>query len=417
MKPRILFVIACILLASGSLIAQEVLTNKTIIRMVKAKLSDELIIDALNSSVPNFNLSADSLKILQEANVSELVIKAMAMKSNVDYVSPSENKGIIVLNQQDVASNQEIEQTLVSESMKMEIKSDFLYPDYPEIKITFREYVKPIKLIVQYYNNEFERLSGMIHDWNKQHLDSIQKADEINSKIISLEQQLIEKQNAGTNEFSPDILALKSQLNDYRNRHKVLRTNMSNYGLKMNKNLTTYIETNSKILSSLYNSVSGSVKSFDNNPLEQSLPDSLTIAKKIIDTQVIYYISPLNQLLRWYQNQIVNINKLTDNWNHLIADKIVKINAVNENKNELKAKLKKYETEPKKYKTEISSTKKEIDACTKDIRKLTTDMKNESKQLSGSIEQTGKVVQSSLKERFNDILERINYSYQEKLNL
>jgi hypothetical protein len=55
----------------------ETLTNSIILKMVRAKLSDELIIDEINNSRTSFNVSTDSIKLLLGNNVSEAVIRAM----------------------------------------------------------------------------------------------------------------------------------------------------------------------------------------------------------------------------------------------------------------------------------------------------------------------------------------------------
>jgi len=55
----------------------EKLTNSTILKMVKAKLSDDLIIGEINSSEVRFELSADSVNYLKKENVSSYVIQAM----------------------------------------------------------------------------------------------------------------------------------------------------------------------------------------------------------------------------------------------------------------------------------------------------------------------------------------------------
>jgi hypothetical protein len=58
------------------------LTNSTIINLVKTKISDDLIINLINSSPVNFNTSVDSMIYLSGQNVSSQVILAMrnAMK-------------------------------------------------------------------------------------------------------------------------------------------------------------------------------------------------------------------------------------------------------------------------------------------------------------------------------------------------
>lgn len=55
----------------------DILTNSTIINLVKTKLSDDLIINLINSSGVNFNMSVDSMIFLSNQNVSSAVIMAM----------------------------------------------------------------------------------------------------------------------------------------------------------------------------------------------------------------------------------------------------------------------------------------------------------------------------------------------------
>jgi len=71
----------------------EILTNSSVIKMVKSNLSDDLIINVINSSIVNFNTSIDSIISLSSQNVSSPVIKAMknAMKSKTDSSSNGNN--------------------------------------------------------------------------------------------------------------------------------------------------------------------------------------------------------------------------------------------------------------------------------------------------------------------------------------
>ena len=61
--------------------ATDMLTNSTIITMVKTKISDDLIVNIINKSMVNFNMSVDSMIFLSNQNVSSAVI--MAMKNAV----------------------------------------------------------------------------------------------------------------------------------------------------------------------------------------------------------------------------------------------------------------------------------------------------------------------------------------------
>jgi len=68
-----------LLLAAGGLaivLAQETLTNESIIKMVKASLSDDVIVNVVNLQPGKYSLSADSLIALKNANVSPRVMTA-----------------------------------------------------------------------------------------------------------------------------------------------------------------------------------------------------------------------------------------------------------------------------------------------------------------------------------------------------
>ncbi len=57
--------------------ASDVLTNADVIKMVKAKLGDDIIISTVNTSDCNFDTSVNGMVKLKEAGVSDPVIKAM----------------------------------------------------------------------------------------------------------------------------------------------------------------------------------------------------------------------------------------------------------------------------------------------------------------------------------------------------
>ncbi|WP_260706084.1 hypothetical protein [Edaphobacter flagellatus] len=60
---------------------QKTLTNDSIIRMVNANLSDDLVIQAINSQPGKYTTDGDSLTDLKDAGVSERVVAAMINKN------------------------------------------------------------------------------------------------------------------------------------------------------------------------------------------------------------------------------------------------------------------------------------------------------------------------------------------------
>ena len=70
--------IPCVLgLACSIAIAQQSLTNDAVTRMAKAGLSDDLIIQTINSQPSNFQTGANDLVALKQAGLSDRVIGAM----------------------------------------------------------------------------------------------------------------------------------------------------------------------------------------------------------------------------------------------------------------------------------------------------------------------------------------------------
>src|SRR6266496_3974549 len=55
----------------------EVITNETIIKMVKAKLGEDIIITKIKKSKTEFDTSTDNLINLKQAGVSDTIITAM----------------------------------------------------------------------------------------------------------------------------------------------------------------------------------------------------------------------------------------------------------------------------------------------------------------------------------------------------
>ncbi len=71
----------------------DILTNESIVNLVKAELSDEMIIKIINKSEVNFNVGINSMIELSNQNVSSAVISAMksAMKKKATVNSQNSN--------------------------------------------------------------------------------------------------------------------------------------------------------------------------------------------------------------------------------------------------------------------------------------------------------------------------------------
>ncbi|MGC1870038.1 MAG: hypothetical protein WA700_03680 [Acidobacteriaceae bacterium] len=89
MKTRFLFVILA--LSLGVAAAQQFSnTNDSVIKMVKAGMSDSIVISSINSQPAHFSLSANDLIALKQAGVSDAVMAAMIAK-NAPAAPPAPN--------------------------------------------------------------------------------------------------------------------------------------------------------------------------------------------------------------------------------------------------------------------------------------------------------------------------------------
>lgn len=74
--------LACLVLLLGSaLMAQQSLTNDSVIKLVKAGLSEDLIVTTINSSPGTYDTSANGLIALKQAGASDKVIAAVVLKA------------------------------------------------------------------------------------------------------------------------------------------------------------------------------------------------------------------------------------------------------------------------------------------------------------------------------------------------
>jgi hypothetical protein len=82
--------LAVLLLLFGSLLAaQQSLTNGAIVKMVKAGLSDDLIVTTINSTAGSYDTSTDGIIALKKAGVSDRVVSAVIQKASSPPSSPS----------------------------------------------------------------------------------------------------------------------------------------------------------------------------------------------------------------------------------------------------------------------------------------------------------------------------------------
>lgn len=85
------YVFAILFLAIGSvLVAQQALNNDAVVKLVKAGLSDELIVSTITAQPGTYNTTTDGLIALKTAGVSDKVVAAIVAKASAPAaVAPS----------------------------------------------------------------------------------------------------------------------------------------------------------------------------------------------------------------------------------------------------------------------------------------------------------------------------------------
>ena len=91
MRNRIL--ISFFLLLCPVLFAQESMTNDSVIKLIKAGLSEDLIVTTINSSPGQYDTSANALISLKKAGAGDKVLSAMILKASGSASAPPASAG------------------------------------------------------------------------------------------------------------------------------------------------------------------------------------------------------------------------------------------------------------------------------------------------------------------------------------
>jgi hypothetical protein len=84
-----LFRLCLILIAAAILPAQTPMTNDTVIKMVKAGLSDDIVLGSIRNQPPGFSVEPEDLIALKKAGVSDKVVAAIVEKAMAAPAAPA----------------------------------------------------------------------------------------------------------------------------------------------------------------------------------------------------------------------------------------------------------------------------------------------------------------------------------------
>jgi predicted nucleic acid-binding Zn-ribbon protein len=382
----------------------DTLTNSSIIKMVKAKLSDELIIEVIGSSPVQFELSENSLKYLSEQNVPQKIIDVM--KKAGGYRDPS--KSNIFTSQQKVVPV-EPEPVPVVQPSGPPVKEI----PAPDDENSALGYVAPMKNLITFYEKEFENLTATMAGWDKRINSLTDASDRILDQIDQTGNKLTEKKNVDSKSFSPEILDLKKQLTVYRENYRKAQESLLEEGENITKEMEKISSGKIQAVGNVYNDVSQDIKSADADPSVNPVSVAVTLKDLEVNKSASAYISPVHEMLVWQMNEIRETREVIKKWNVKVKEVIAADNELSRQLDPLKSKLGEYQSDTKKYKVEIAALKKQISGVEKERKNLKGRMEDDSKELAGYLKQSRAEIQKTLEERFSDIIENINYSFGE----
>ncbi|MBE0668746.1 MAG: hypothetical protein IH593_13880, partial [Bacteroidales bacterium] len=207
---RTISLLLTLLFAASLIQAQtpETLTNISVIKMSKANLSEEIIIDMIRSSAVRFDLSDTGLKGLVTANVSPGVIEAMKTTGG--------KKEQPVVKQDDATGKKTVEVLPEPEQKVTYVRPADKAPEiFSTMIVTGLNYVAPLTELVKFNENQFKGLEATIAGWDKQMLDYLAEIEKVNGQIFQVESELRELKNADAKAYNADILSLIKKLSLY----------------------------------------------------------------------------------------------------------------------------------------------------------------------------------------------------------
>jgi hypothetical protein len=496
---KLISVLLFALFAVNILYAQtgDPITNSTILKMVKGKLSDDLIIDEINSSKVNFDLSNEAVKTLSAGNVSDNVIGAMktangiqnpappaevilpaaiaapsviaatqsetsaaAMATPPDEIPVTQSEGTtqteliqandsteLAATEAPVSTEEEItapadssmvEETAIQPEMEQAaaetVPSKALLVESvvsesgtlitiakPVLTIDALSYVIPVADLIPFYSKEFDAFSDIIKDWDKKLRASLEKEKQNIDAISKLEKELTDMKNANAKPFSNQIIEQKKSLTTLWEKHKGIKTEMINEGKMLAEDLRKISKETESNVDAKYKEAIKNVKNANSDPSTGETAKPVTIPEQRFTSSITGYFAPAAMILVCYQNEIISVQNTIDSWNKKALARFQKDAELKSKLTPLQDELMQYQATSKQdqkvKKKEISTLKKQCDAIEKERKQLVKQMNSDSDKLAEELNKMKVEVQGVVRERFADITENIEHTYQDKFNL
>ena len=405
------------------------LTNSGVVKMVKAKLSDELIIDEISNSQVEFHLGNDSVQFLKSMKISDAVLDAMQKTQQLQHPEQLATPSAETTVPQQTHVQQADTVTLKNETPQMpeNVKPQAAYngntekSDEKALRVddgayTASSYVIPLDDLVRFFGERTENTAKIISIWNQQVVDTLKHVNELNDRMRELDSRLNELKNADATVFSAEINSLKAKLNAVRSNFKLSKANLNLLGAKISKQLETLQKEEAKLLTDKFDNVAQQVKS-DAESIENDRSVKVFFPVDCQNYKVVSCIYPATPLLYWFRNEALSLRDLVKTWDAKAVESHQLYLSLNGQLVQAKSDLNAAKAESKKNKARISELKKKIDTLEKGIKNASGQMEKDGKELSGVIKQMKTQLITIQAERYNDAAENISFMFQYKLNL
>jgi hypothetical protein len=284
-------------------------------------------------------------------------------------------------------------------------------------KIDAIDYVTPLKILVDFFTKQQLSFSETVQNWQNSIDQNINEINEANNRISLLEKELNEKKNATAKGSSQEINELKNDLSNERTIYKGLKTGMITKGTLIAMQLKKYEKEQSKLINQQFNDVKKQIVPASTFPATSKVQVPVLFSGHTKNIESANYLEPANELLVWYYNVERSFQEIIKQWNQKAVLLIEKDKILFSQLSQKEKQLEEYKKNPKNYKKEINSTKKDIAQLWKERKVIAKQMKTDSKDLSNYVQNYCSEIQNSYKERMKDVIEEINYLFQEKTNL
>ncbi len=398
----------------------ETLTNSSVVKMSKANLSDELIIDMINNSPARFDLSPGALRSLEGEGVSEAVIQSMKSASSGKR-EPARTES--------ATGNKPVSETITAVEQNPDPSAIHSVEENPEpsgwmpsatvgeASVEALNYTAPLTELIKFYVNKYESTELTISEWDRQVRGYIADIRKVKDQMLQVENEMRSLKNADTRLFSDDIISLKGKLAAYRKNYRQSKDIMIKGGGNIVKQIETMSGDVAKDIGKAFSAASQQVTSSDLDPSSGEKPVTVDYTVKEAGAGCVSYIVYMNEMLAWYQNAIREISNLSEEWNPRVIQVIQEDNRLQSQAEPVEKRIAELSSNQKQNRAEISDLKKQLSAIEKSRKQLADRMRDDAKELSSYLKKMSQTGQAAAEERFADIIENITYSFGEKLSL